>query len=63
MSSNDIVSFALDIYQGLSDVAIELIKFLGTRPFAGQDWTYGGILFGTAFFAFLAYAVVRWIVP
>lgn len=63
MDTNSALRFLLDIFNSLQDVAGELLQFLTETPFEGQPWTWGNVIFGTAVFAFLGYAVVRWIIP
>ena len=63
MSSSSVIFFLVDVFASLKEVGAQLLQFLNTQPINGESWTWGGIMFGTAFFAFLAYAIVRWLIP
>lgn len=63
MDSSSAFYFLLDVWSSLQEVAGEILAFLTEQPFDGLSWTWGSVLFGTAVFAFFAWAVVRWIVP
>lgn len=65
MGFTDIYYFLFEIYDGLSSIGKQLLDFLQGQPFAdfGVYWSWSSIMFGVSLFAFLGWAVVRWIIP
>lgn len=64
MSTYNAILFLKNVFDGLQEVSADLISFLQTAPLAewGYDWTWGGIMFGTALTAFLAFAIGSWFI-
>lgn len=61
----EFLTFLYDTYYSLGEVASRMIDFLNEQPLLahGFDWTWGSVIFGTAVFAFLGYAVIVWLIP